>query len=722
MKLQLLMCLCTVLLIAGCSDSSSTDVVETPPPVEGDDNSGDDNSGDDNSGDDNSGGDSSGGDSSDQTDQGSTENNTMVAKLTDNMTNDAGELRYKLEPNALESGRLSVRFYKESNTATADGTSKDAYIGIYGESTSTDNALIDLRLRQNSYEIRNHSTDIDVPLLTDQWNQVEISWDATNASSSQAPLFSLSINGVLLTESKLTSATKSKSDVVTGARYIIFKLGDNASTLPNVAYYVDDIEIYSDEAGIALVFEDDFEQYEQGFDLANDASPYYSKTAAAETFLFNGSDDNGDDDSNDNGDNHTPVTLSCNASYPLNVVQISDHNGENNSADLLKIIDNNKTNTSNWITSGLDSQLIFELEDTAKVQDLVISWGNNSVSYNFDVDTSLDGETWFSNLTSQQSEIEYLIADRVSLSSSSQEAKFIRLQLKGNNVDDRSNLIEVELFGCNQEASHEIELIDWYLSVQTDVDGNGKSDSISEQSLAAGYEDPRFFYVNKDSGLVFSSTVEGYRTSTNTKYVRSELREMLRKGNTSHKTQGVNLNNWVFSSAPQADLDAAGGIDGTLDVDVAVNYVTSTGEDYQIGRVIIGQIHANDDEPVRLYYRKLPDNELGSIYIAHEYLDGDDNYYEIIGSRDNSADNPSDGIALDERFSYQIKVEGNQLTVTITKQNGDTYSQIVDMSNSGYDEGGQYMYFKAGVYNQNNSGHLHDYVQATFFKIDNQHD
>jgi poly(beta-D-mannuronate) lyase len=43
------------------------------------------------------------------------------------------------------------------------------------------------------------------------------------------------------------------------------------------------------------------------------------------------------------------------------------------------------------------------------------------------------------------------------------------------------------------------------------------------------------------------------------------------------------------------------------------------------------------------------------------------------------------------------------------------------MTNSGYDEGGQYLYFKAGVYNQNNTGDPKDYVQATFYKIENSH-
>ena len=47
--------------------------------------------------------------------------------------------------------------------------------------------------------------------------------------------------------------------------------------------------------------------------------------------------------------------------------------------------------------------------------------------------------------------------------------------------------------------------------------------------------------------------------------------------------------------------------------------------------------------------------------------------------------------------------------------------QVVDMSKSGYDVGGKYMYFKAGVYNQNNTGDPDDYVQATFYKITKSH-
>lgn len=47
--------------------------------------------------------------------------------------------------------------------------------------------------------------------------------------------------------------------------------------------------------------------------------------------------------------------------------------------------------------------------------------------------------------------------------------------------------------------------------------------------------------------------------------------------------------------------------------------------------------------------------------------------------------------------------------------------QAVDMSESGYDQGGQYMYFKAGVYNQNKTGEPNDYVQATFYDLSVTH-
>ncbi|WP_081848110.1 polysaccharide lyase family 7 protein [Microbulbifer sp. HZ11] len=269
--------------------------------------------------------------------------------------------------------------------------------------------------------------------------------------------------------------------------------------------------------------------------------------------------------------------------------------------------------------------------------------------------------------------------------------------------------------------SSNFDLAAWYLSVPTDDDGNGRADSIYEAELNSGYGNSNYFYTGEDGGMVFRCPIAGFKTSTNTSYTRTELRGMLRRGDTSISTQGVNKNNWVFSSAPIAARETAGGVDGVLRATLAVNHVTTTGDSGQTGRVIVGQIHANDDEPLRLYYRKLPDNSKGSIYIAHEIKGGDDTWYEMIGSRSSSALNPEDGIALNEIFSYEIRVEGNTLTVTIFREGKDDVIQMVDMSESGYDTEDQYMYFKAGVYNQNNSGDDSDYVQATFYALENSH-
>ena len=269
------------------------------------------------------------------------------------------------------------------------------------------------------------------------------------------------------------------------------------------------------------------------------------------------------------------------------------------------------------------------------------------------------------------------------------------------------------------------ELVDWYLSTPEDADNNGKSDRITELELAGGYTDNRYFMTASDGGMVFRATVSGARTSNNTRYTRTELREMLRRGDTSISTKTSdgrpNRNNWVFSSAPLSAQRAAGGVDGTLRATLAVNHVTTTGDSSQVGRVIVGQIHAKDDEPARLYYRKLPSNERGALYVAHEPSGRDDVYFELIGSRSDQAPDPSNGIALGEKFSYEITVVGNQLRVQISQGEVIRATRVIDMSASGYDVDDDYMYFKAGVYNQNDSGDPDDYVQATFYELENYH-
>lgn len=267
------------------------------------------------------------------------------------------------------------------------------------------------------------------------------------------------------------------------------------------------------------------------------------------------------------------------------------------------------------------------------------------------------------------------------------------------------------------------DLTDWNLNTPEDS-GDGRSKRISERELAGGYQNKAYFHTAEDGGMIFRTTIEGKKTSKNTKYTRTELREMLRRGDTSISTKsdnGSNKNNWVFSSAPRKAQKLSGGVDGTLRATLAVNHVTTTGRARDIGTVIIGQIHASSDEPVRLHYRKLPQNERGSIYVAHEISGGDDQWHEILGSRSDTAKNPLDGIALNEKFSYEIAARGHELKISIIRDGLILGSSTIDMTHSGYDVTNDYMYFKAGVYTQNDSGDPQDYDQATFYALENKH-
>lgn len=284
----------------------------------------------------------------------------------------------------------------------------------------------------------------------------------------------------------------------------------------------------------------------------------------------------------------------------------------------------------------------------------------------------------------------------------------------------------ITVMDAGAPPSSNFDLLDWKLDLPVNENGEltGQSISISETNLDDGYES-QYFYTGFDGGIVMRAPSQGATTSSGTIYTRTEFREMLRRGNTRIRTRGSddvpNLNNWAFSSAPEEAQEDAGGIDGTLCVTMAVNEVTKTGENFEIGRVIIGQIHAADDEPIRLYYRKLPGNENGSIYAAHEISGGEDIYYNLVGSRDNNEPNPESGFNLNEKFSYIIDVKGNALDVEILQNDALVAETTIDMSESGYDVLNDFMYFKAGAYHVNNDADSNEGAQVTFYQLDNNH-
>lgn len=452
-------------------------------------------------------------------------------------------------------------------------------------------------------------------------------------------------------------------------------------------------------------------------------------------------------------------TGTCSSTSNLTISTATDNGAYEGSHGPANLIDDNTDKDSRWSSLGLDAYMTLDLSAIYSLDELSMMWYNGSSrNYYFDVAVSTDKSNWttvLNNATSTKT------ADFEGYELGGVNARYVRVRGDGNSVNNWNSIIEANISGCASNGeqvtpvpeeevvipdtgttdyglnaslppSDNFDLADWYLSVPTDTDDNNKADSIKENALNKGYQSD-YFYTGLDGGMVFYSPIDGYKTSPSTDYTRTELREMLRQGDTSidtgydvDKDEDGNgrLNNWAFSSIKDSDEDEFGGIDGLLTATLAVNHVTTTSDADQVGRVIIGQIHAAKDEPARLYYRLLPGHSKGSVYLAHEPADGhgSEQWYEMIGSKDDDASEPSDGIELDEKFTYSIKVEGKWLTVTISRDGKPDVTEKVDMVDSGFADSDNYMYFKAGVYNQSKTGNDDDYVQATFYSLTNTHD
>lgn len=435
--------------------------------------------------------------------------------------------------------------------------------------------------------------------------------------------------------------------------------------------------------------------------------------------------------------------LTITASDSGNSDTFTDSNGNRTTLVPALAIDGLITEESRWSDSSART-LMLNYGESVTLNNLAILWHEpNTASYNFDIETSNDQVNWVNVLSSQDSSTNLTTFEMYDLTPST--AQYLRVivndgatsitEIVTNHCGDLTDIpgdipIHARPETTSNAVAHDIELIDWYINTPEHDrfdDGVSIAVRIDEQDLEDGFEDDDYLYPSNDGGLVFVAPLEGARTSSGTKFTRTELREMLRRGDNDISTQGINKNNWVFSNATNAQQQNAAGVGGTLSAELSVNYVSISGTRAQVGRVIIGQIHANDDEPIRLYYRLLPGNKKGAIYFAHEPQGEDDEYVEMLGTRSRSltdADNP-DGIELNEKFSYVIDVTGTDLKVTIKRDGKDDVIGEYDMSGSGYyptrDDEEQYMYFKAGVYNQNDTGFGNDYGQATFYEITNTH-
>ncbi len=304
----------------------------------------------------------------------------------------------------------------------------------------------------------------------------------------------------------------------------------------------------------------------------------------------------------------------------------------------------------------------------------------------------------------------------------------------------------------NKLPGENFDLTNWKITLpmlETEGSRKGKAKEIQKENLSS-YSHPTFFYTDKEDGSLVFNSPNTAPTTPNSKNARSELRGML----ASH--YGEPKNNFVIASHPNAA--EYGAIGGTLKATLAVDWVSTSGNHRKVGAhaVVIGQIHAAKNEPLKIVYRKLPGHETGSLHWSYELnpVPEKQNYRDSSGSRarkdirhdvfgkynlrkDDEA--PVDGIKLGEVFSYEVNVKGDVMHLTFIKNPGEanevvkTFEKnLAEKHYQGHqiDEGYQntWMYFKAGVYNQCNTkqsssgcsyGGLdsEDYTQARFYEL-----
>ncbi len=189
-------------------------------------------------------------------------------------------------------------------------------------------------------------------------------------------------------------------------------------------------------------------------------------------------------------------------------------------------------------------------------------------------------------------------------------------------------------------------------------------------------------------------------------------------------------------------------MDAKLTATLKVMNVSATGDARVAASysVVVGQIHSADgheNEPLKIFYKKFPDHAKGSVFWHYEInTAGDDNSgrwdfstavwgddFSAVGTEENTyPEEPEDGIALGEEFSYEIEVkegimylkfmsEGHE-TKTFTKNliqseytsmadiPEQTQKLFVPIGQDGVERENAYaeegLFFKQGAYNQTN--------------------
>ncbi|MBB4080732.1 hypothetical protein GGR28_003367 [Lewinella aquimaris] len=232
---------------------------------------------------------------------------------------------------------------------------------------------------------------------------------------------------------------------------------------------------------------------------------------------------------------------------------------------------------------------------------------------------------------------------------------------------------------------------------------------------------PEYFYTAHDStDWVVFKTPNGGVTSPNSHNTRTELGQKER---------------WT--------PETGGKLRGTL----KVMHVSTTGDARVAASysVVVGQIHSGDgheNEPIKIFYKKFPGHERGSVFWNYEINTEGDNdkrwdYSTAIWGYDMSTlgdgpdtypAEPEDGVALGEEFRYEINVHEGVMYLTFEREGYPTKTFTKSLLESEYANkedmpeqivtlyaglgrdgterptayAGEQQFFKQGAYNQTN--------------------
>ncbi|WP_445781295.1 VCBS domain-containing protein [Shewanella sp.] len=199
-----------------------------------------------------------------------------VAVIIDTDPSDTGELRYALGSDGpLAQGRVTASV-KRLDDDLGDG---DAFITLFNFATNNNGAILDLRIKDDGFEVRSPST-VDTSaanVLLDAFMDIVITWEYPNGNLDVNPLVTVEVDGVSFVAEGFTPDNSSTG----GVTHVSFRFGDNSGVRADTGKFtVDDLIIYSDKSGNNVVFEDDFESYAEGdsLDTDNPASLYNSSS------------------------------------------------------------------------------------------------------------------------------------------------------------------------------------------------------------------------------------------------------------------------------------------------------------------------------------------------------------------------------------------------------------------------------------------------------------